>query len=418
MKRLSSSGVVLIMVLILNAIIYLVISTLFLLIMTETHLAGFEQRSTQAFYVAESAITEGIVRLRSNHENHQVLNELMNVGGHQNALTTTFTPQSCGEDGTSESWYALSLQGLGVVTGPQAATRRTVERKIVIKPFTLLAQGSVTLEHWCHISSPDKTNGNIHGNALVTIRDDATVEGDVSSSGDILIASSVTLTGETSDDEPEIAFPHLSVERYTPKYIYNGAEYQVQPLSLTSFMNEDGTTRLDLYYSGTPGSENPAGVYLLQREVTDSINGTVLVLTALNVRGTVIIRAPFNLKGRVRIEPAVEHFPAFISANGTSITMTFIDMTTMVTPFSDLNVGDLVHIPNENAIQGLIYSAGNINVTAYSDRVNVNGSIFGQNITLNGEAVLNVTYDPGIMTNSPPGLQLVDYGEWREIVEE
>ena len=417
MKQHASSGTVLIMVLILNAIIYLAISTLLLLIVTEIHLADFEQRSTQAFYVAESAITEGIVRLRVNHKNHHDLNNLITVGGHQHALTTTFTPQPCGEDGASESWYALTLQGLGIVTGPQAATRRKVERKLVIKPFTLFAERNVNLQYWCQISGPDDTNGNIHGNALVSIGDDVTVEGDVSSSDEILVSSNATLTGETSEDEPEIVFPDFFVTPYAPKYMYNGEEYQAQPLFPSAFPSEDGTARLDIYHSGTPGTENPAGVYLLQDEITDEVSGTLTVFTAFDVQGTVIVRAPFNLKGRVRIEPAAEHFPAFISANGHSVEMTFVDLATIETAFPDLDIEDFALIPNENSIQGLIYSAGDMSLTAYSDKLDVHGSIFGQNVTLDGDAVLNVTYDPRIMTNSPPGLQLVDYGEWREVID-
>jgi type II secretory pathway component PulK len=62
----NSSGVVLLMVLILSAIMYLIASTLLLITMTEIHISDFEQRSTQAFYAAESSVTLGLSKLREN----------------------------------------------------------------------------------------------------------------------------------------------------------------------------------------------------------------------------------------------------------------------------------------------------------------------------------------------------------------
>ncbi len=405
------------MVLIVSAVIYLAISTLFLLIMTEIHLADFEQRSTQAFYLAESAITKGVVRLRANHKNHHVLNDLIAIGGRQHALTTTFIPKPCGNDNTAKAWYALNLQGLGVVTGQQTATRRKVGRDVVLKPFALLAKRNITLQNLCHISGPNDTNGNLHGNGQVIIGDHVNIEGDASSSTGILISSNATVTGDSSQKEPWIAFPDFSVPLYIPKYAYHGEEYQAQPLSLLSFPSADGTSRLDIYYKGSPNDENPAGIYILPHKIADNIGGTMTVFTTFDIQGTVIVQNSFALRGRVRINPAVDHFPAFISSNGYPIEMTFIDRTTIEAAYSDLDVEDLALIPDENSIQGAIYSRGDIGLTAFSDSAKVAGSMFGQNIALNGNSTIEVTYDPGIMTDPPPGLQLVDYGAWREIIE-
>ena len=77
-----SAGSALISVVILSAIVYLAIVALLILAATETQIAYYEQRTMQAFYGAESALTLGIADLRGyNGEKVSVFNEAVIIGG-------------------------------------------------------------------------------------------------------------------------------------------------------------------------------------------------------------------------------------------------------------------------------------------------------------------------------------------------
>jgi hypothetical protein len=169
----SSSGSVLLMVLIMSAILYLVAATLLFLTMTEVHLADFEQRSTQAFFVAESSIARGISKLRQNPDDRTTTTDTMSIGGNVGSLNVQFHRKIF--DNTT-SLYQLILEGTGSVTGSHAAANRIVRRDVIVKPFAVFAQNNVLLSGGCQII------GNVHGNGSVILWPDSRITGDVTSS--------------------------------------------------------------------------------------------------------------------------------------------------------------------------------------------------------------------------------------------
>ena len=126
LPKTDSAGVVLFMVLIVSTIMFLLVGTLLIITMTEVHLANFEQRSTQAFYAAESGLTLGVSKLRENYYYRTVINDTLAIGGNTALLTVEFHHRP-------NSLYHLILQGQGTVPGLHAATRRTVTRQVVLK---------------------------------------------------------------------------------------------------------------------------------------------------------------------------------------------------------------------------------------------------------------------------------------------
>jgi hypothetical protein len=397
-----SSGVVLFMVLILTTIMYLIAGTLLIITMTEVHLADFGQRSIQAFYAAESSIALGLSRLRTNSNYRSNTSDTITIGGNTGMLTAKFydgTDDSNGyyRSSLSPSLYHLVLQGIGTVPGSKTSAKRTVEREIVVKPFALFARNNLTLAGGSTIT------GNIHGNNPVTIEAGSTVTGDATSN--VIITNNGTVTGTESSLEPKITLPAFPIDRYFPKYWYNGTEYDAKPLAedtvtLTPVGEtpppEPGIVKL---YSGFPTADNPAGVFYPDSAIT----GT---LTALQVNGTVIIPSPgaLSINGAVTIAP-VDNFPALISAKNLNVTL-----IGNLETFSD-NI-------EKSRIQGLIYVQGNISFTGTDTTGEIiTGSIFGRNITITGNPVFQVTYDPAIMSNPPPGIDLIEPGEWKELFE-
>ena len=68
-----------------------------------------------------------------------------------------------------------------------------------------------------------------------------------------------------------------------------------------------------------------------------------------------------------------------------------------------------------NHISGLIYSTGNVALA--SNGVGgelLNGSVFAQNITISSDLQFLMRYNLRLLTDSPPGLQLVERFNWRE----
>lgn len=399
MRSHPSSGAVLFMVLILTTVMYLVASTLLLITMTEIQLAGFGQRSTQAFYAAESSLALGLSKLRNNANYRSDTSDTIDIGTNTAMLTAEFY------DGTNDgnghylkalkpSLYRLVLRGIGMVPGLHAATKRTVERDLIIKPFALFARNNLTLDGGCAIT------GNIHGNSTVTIETETAVTGDVTSNGNI--NNNGTITGVASDLEPKLDLPALLIDGYFPKYTYNGNEYEAEPLAYDIVLldDEDDPPAPSIHlYSGFPSTDNPAGVFYFDSEIMEPYN-------AFRVEGTVIIPQPgmLAINGAVTITP-VDNFPALISRKNLDITL----------------IGGLEDFSSsikKSEIQGLIYVQGNVSITGNNTTGEVIiGSLLGHNITITGDPTFQVTYDPAIISDPPPGVDLIEFGEWREIVE-
>jgi hypothetical protein len=408
----SSSGTVLLMVLILSAIMYLIATTLLLITMTEVHIADFEQRSTQAFYAAESSVTLGLAKLRTNTDYRTNTSETTSIGGNTGLLNVQFydgTDDGNGlfRDALSPSLYRLVLRGKGTIPGLNAATKRTVEREVVLKPFALFAQTTLTLTSGCTIT------GNIHGNSSVIIGLGNTVEksldfpsGDATSNGALINDGSVD--GTESSLEPQISLPAFPIIPNPPTYHYKGKEYTAKPLVHdTLTLSPKGSIdppapSIELYSGFADPDDNPAGVFYPESEIT----GT---LTALLVEGTVIIPPSYPtgtvaINGAVTITP-VENFPALISAKDLNITL----------------IGNLETFSDsleKSQIQGLLYVQGNVSFTGNNTPGEIiTGSILGYTITLTGNPVFEVRYDPAIISNPPLGIDLIELGEWREVFE-
>lgn len=409
----SSSGAVLIIVLILSAIIYLAVSTLLLMTMTEIHLSGFEQRSMRAFYLAETAITMGVSRLRTNPDNLTLLSAL--VPGRLDSFNVTFTPKLYDDH---ESHYNLVLEGEGVISGPTASAKRRVIREIMLKPFTLFAREEIRLQNLCRIS------GNIHANQKVDVGAQVEVDGQISSHTEFSISEDAVIPEEEDPAlEPEIVFPLIPADLYWPKYFYQGQLYEAQALSLTTSitLSSDGlgseapSEFLNVYRGEADRDTNPAGVFFLNAGIDDETDET---LSVIDVQGGSILlpsSVPFRVKGLVRISP-LENFPALLKFGTEETSFKLISFTDLE-DFLDISNPEVARLPKANSIEGLLYSSGTISLTADSGSVTVAGSIWANNIILKGNATCTVDFAPGLMTNPPPGLKVVDYFEWRELFE-
>ncbi|MCP4400326.1 MAG: hypothetical protein GY801_23840 [bacterium] len=409
----SSSGAVLIVVLVLSAIIYLAVSTVLLMTMTEIHLSDFERRSIRAFYLAESAIALGVARLRSDPANLALFSDT--VPGKFDSFNITFTPKPYDDH---ESRYNLRLEGQGVISGPTASAKRRVLREIMLKPFTLFAREQVDLQNLCRIT------GNIHGNARVDIGAGVEVEGYVSSHTEFAISEDAVLPEDEEPAlEPEIDFPAIAPDRYWPKYLYKGQVYEAQALSLTTSIDlsseeessEPPAKILNVYRGQADLDKNPAGVFILNAEIDDETNETLSVIDVQG--GSVLLPAsvPFRLRGIVHITP-VENFPALLKLGAEETSFSLISFVTLE-DFLDVGNSEIAKLPKENSIEGLLYSLGTIMLTADSGSITIHGSIWANNIILKGNATCAVDFAPELLTNPPPGLNVVDYGEWRELFE-
>lgn len=410
----SSSGTVLIMVLILSAIMFLIASTLLLITMTEVHISDFEQRSTQAFYTAESSITLGLSELRKNADHRSNKQDIMSIGGNIGMLAVKFVS-------LSPSLYHLVLKGTGTVPGLNAAeAKRIVERAVVVKPFVLFAWRGVTVSGGCKII------GKIHGNDSVSIDKLSTVKGDLTSSNPVTIGDEIfndpapktinngIVDGTVSSREPEITFPTLPIALYLQKYWYNAIECKAQPLIHKTVILSpvDGVNppvpSVDIY-SGEPTPENPAGIFYLESEIIGSF-------IIFNVTGTVVdpfTTGSLSINGSIKIMPGsnedFKHFPALITARNLNITFTSVESLNPFFSYEDLK---------KSQIEGLIYADGDVSFTENDTTGNVmTGSILGENISITGNSGFQVTYDSTIISDPPPGIDLIEPGEWKESFE-
>lgn len=407
-----SAGSALISVVILSAIVYLAIVALLILAATETQIAYYEQRTMQAFYGAESALTLGIADLRGyNGEKVSVFNEAVIIGGEPATFSSHLEKPKKKETGV-ESLYHHSLVGTATRTGPNGATTRAVQQDIVIKPFALFASKSLQLRGGCAIA------GHAHGNDSVSLDAGALIDGNLTSSAGAP-AFSEQVTGKAQGEE-EMRLPIIPLRAYYPKYIYKGEVFEAEPLALPETIpliaKDDAqppAAELRLY-AQTPSVKNPAGVFYVSSEINSDASGA---LVALAIQGTLLLEHPAKLRGIVQIS-AVDNFPALVNFSENPLEITVIPPE-LITPFMDLTVGSSRALPDDSLIQGLIYSSGDVAITAEGvSGTALKGGIFAKNITLTGNPTLKMEYNLRVLTNSPPGLQLVERSEWREYLTE
>ncbi len=402
----SSSGSVLLMALITCTILYLVAATLLLLTMTEVQISDFESRSTQAFYAAESSVTLGLSHLRQEHNYRTTSSDTMMLGGNPALLSVSFEPQIF--DNTT-SLYHLTLRGTGAVSGPQTSTVRHIEQNIVIKPFALLANNTVTIGDNCRIM------GNVHGNGPVTLGAKSRVNGNVSSS-ELIATTDVAVEvvdlvsdGRVSEHEPALLVPVLDFSQYYPTYWFHGEQGTAQPLTsdkvtLMAVGPDEPPAPEIIVYSGMPTSENPARIFY----PTEPLQGP---LTAIDLDGTLVIPSDYKdssllMTGPVRITP-VENLPAIISARDIKLTL-----------MNGEGLKKYAKSLKKTHITGLIYSCCDVLLRGpdLTGQI-ITGSVVGSTITLTTTTetiMFQVTYDPTLLSSSPPGIDFLEPGEWRE----
>ncbi|PID56356.1 hypothetical protein CSB45_11780 [candidate division KSB3 bacterium] len=402
-----SSGAALIVVLILSAIIYLALNAVLLMTTTEIHLSNFEQRSIQAFYLAESALARGVAGLRAAPDDLTSFSDV--IPGTLNVFSVSFSPKRYDEH---ESWYHLSLNGEGIVSGPGASATRRVSQEILIKPFALFAAQKIAVQDHCRI------HGHLHGNQEVHIGADVTVEGHISSSFSEPIVSEDADLSEDEEParEPETGFPAISPDLYFPQYLYQEKQYTAQALELTASLALSGSAErlLNVYRGQADPENNPAGIFVLHSAIEDDTQST---LTAIDLQGGSLVLPGTKkcyIKGLVHISP-VENYPAVIHFGTGAMHLNTINVASLT--FSDTGNTEISKLPTQNSIEGLLYSLGNLVLTAESGSVTLKGSIWAQNISVRGEATCKIDFSPGLMTNPPPGLKVVEYGAWRELLE-
>jgi len=399
----SSSGSVLLMALITSAILYLVAVTLLLLTMTEVQISDFESRSTQALYAAESSVTLGLSYLRREHNYRATASDTMMIGGNPALLSVEFQP---GVFDNVTALYHLTLQGSGAVPGPQVSTARRVEQDIVIKPFVLFAEDSVTVGDNCRIT------GNVHGNGPVTLGTESAVEGNVSSAvlvaaaDDAVDAADLVSDGRLNAHEPELMVPALDFALYYPTYRFHGEDGIAQPLTVDRVaLSDDGPDEAPeaeiIVYSGIPTSDNPAKIFYPQAPLQGP-------LTAIDLDGTLVIphdygASAFSMTGLIRITPE-ENLPAIISAHD-------IELTLMNGEWLKKFANSL----KKNAISGLMYSCCDITLSGKDTTEKlISGSVIGRTIALSTDMIFRIDYDTALLAAPPPGLDFLESGAWRE----
>jgi hypothetical protein len=195
------------------------------------------------------------------------------------------------------------------------------------------------------------------------------------------------VSGTTSSNEPPLQIPELSFDLYYPRYWYDDGtglrEYEAKPLAQdTITLEKSGSEEPPVpsieLYSGFPSSDNPAGFFYPESEITGQF-------AALEVEGTVIIpssypASTFALQGLVKIIP-LDDFPALLSVKDTHIT--FIP-----------NLKKFSGSLKKSDIQGLIYSQGNLAFTGNGTTGKlITGSLFGLNVDLTTDQFFQINYD-------------------------
>jgi len=397
MQMLQTRGSALILILLVTSILYLLGIALLLISFTEGTLSDLEVRSMQSFYLAESALAEGLAKLRTNPDYRTDLNDTFSLGGNVGLYSVAFYDGTNDGNGhylstLSPSLYQIILEGRGVIPGPRASTRTQIEAEVALKPFAILSGGAV------EVGAGGVIQGNIHANAQVTVSAGATVTGNVTTSGSLSVQG--TVTGATSFLEPSMNLPVLTLKPYYPTYTYQGNSYPAQRLTHTSLAlpnppgNPPPYPSIELY-QGAPSSGNPAAIYYLDEATpADPIQ--------VDLVGTLIILPPVGsvrMYGAIKITP-VTPFPAIISAHDLEITL-----TESLSPFGVTG----------NLIQGLVYTDQDLTLTGEGvSGVAVQGTLIAHRIAVQGVPNLQLAYAPGVWSNPPPDLDLIEVLSWKE----
>lgn len=397
----STRGTTLIITLLVTSVLYLLGIALLLVSFTELTLSDLEVRSMQAFYLAESALAEGLARLRTNPDYRTDLNDTFPIGTNPGLYSVMFYDGTNDGNGhyrmdLSPSLYQIILKTQGIVPGPKTSTHTEIEAEVVLKPFAILSEDALEIEDGGIIQ------GNIHSNQQVTLAPAATVNGNVTTPGSLNIQG--TVTGVNSFLEPSISLPALALNRYYPTYVHQGNTYPAQKLTHVSVIlpelpgNPPPFPSLELY-QGAPGPGNPAGVYYLDEAITAD-------LIQIDLTGTlVILPAVGNIKmtGAIKIT-SIAPFPALLSSNNVEIKM----------------MGNLDSFGvTGNLIQGLIYTNKDIDLVGEDlSGEAVHGVLIARQIKVQGTPALQISYAPEILSHPPPGLDLIEVLSWKEKVQE
>lgn len=424
----KDSGSALIMVVILSAIIYLAITLLLLMTTVETHVSFFEQRSMQALFGAESALTLGIADLRANNgQPITINNELVTFA--DDVIAFSSNTSGTMEDAPLYSHVMLGSASISGASGNGSAVRSIAEH-VMVKPFTLFASEELALTGNVSIAGHASDIGsNIHGGQRVRLDRGVSVAGNVTFGTSLecqnqqigaknsIICPNNTISGKIQR-ESGINLPNISEKAYLPKYMYQGKIYEAEALDSYETValvpkegegGEEPPAQAIHLYVERPSDTNPAGVFFADATINDEAMKT---LTNFDIQGTLILRGAgeWNIKGIVKIE-AVEQFPAILKFSDEPCSLAYFPYENIEAFFADGDHG----MNRTSRISGLIYSAGD--VTLVSDGVGgelVNGSVFAENITISGVPQFSMRYNLRVLTDSPPGLQLIERSNWRE----
>lgn len=435
--KISSSGVALFMALMVTTIMFLLASALLVVTMTELQIAGYEERATQAFYLAESAMTYGLSQLRLNHAQCAPMSDTLEYGTSTGQLTVDLygsdegVPVTCRKRRATlpPSLYRLVLQGTGIVTGLEAPAKRTIERGVIVKPFALFADQNITFEHGCPVI------GNVHanGSVITQVPTETSIQGNLTSAlgttslvgfiegQNVLKQDDSNSGGRIEAETQPIPFPEFPLASYYPRYTYQRVEYAAQPLVAQAalIVKNDGVELEEPlqanYYTGAPSDENPLGVFYAQ--TSQFTNSEIWSL--LDVTGTVVLvpdsTAEVVLKGKIKITPPIWHFPALITAH--SLHFTFVTNFEAKMDETPIDVA-------RNLLQGIVYAGGDVRISgADTAGDTLTGSLLARNIAIRGfpgsggTAGFTIRFMREVMPFPAPGLDLVQTGEWREVFE-
>jgi len=412
------------MVVVLSAIIYLAITLLLLLVAVETQVSYSEQRSMQALFGAESVLTLGLANLRATNGEFVPVHDVMLLADDWVSFHVDILPQ--------KAIYHYGLLTYASLTGANGSTRRGIAQDVIIKPFALFAAENLSLADGVNIKGFSENIGaNIHGGQHVSLARGVSVEGNVTF-GVSLYCSALQMSsnGEFACPEnpiagkikntPNISLPSIKPTIYAPTYQYQGKEYQAEVLGAPAIVAlekngeiEPPASAVSVYVKRPNPDTNPAGVFFTNTVINDDTTNT---LTNLDIEGTLILQgsAPWKMKGMLKIA-AVENFPALLSLSTNSLGLTYIPFESIEQFLSKAEGGSGMNTTNR--ISGLIYSKGDVTLT--SDGVGgelVNGSVFAQNITIIGMPQFTMRYNLRVLTDSPPGVHLVERMNWREFI--
>jgi cytoskeletal protein CcmA (bactofilin family) len=393
-------GSVLIITLLITSILYLLGVALLLVAFTETTLSDLEVRALQSFYLAESALAEGLAQLRTNPDYRTDLNDTRSIGSNFGMYSVAFYDGTNDGNGhyraaLSPFLYQIIIEGKGIIPGPKTSAQTEIEIEAVLKPFVMLAEDTLD------VGDGSLIQGNIHANQRVILSPASTVQGNVTTHG--MLNGGGVVSGTTSFLEPSIYLPTLTTMPYYPTYTYQGSTYSAQPLTpvvvpLPNLPGNPPPYPTITRYQGTANPGNPAGIYYLDQPITAN-------LAQIDLTGTLIIlpaAGDVNIQGAVRITP-VAPFPAVVSSNNLNIQM-----------MGNLNAFGVMG----NRIEGLIYADRDITLVGadVSGEI-IHGSLIAHTISVQGNPSLETTYAPEVLSNPPPDLDLIEVLSWKEIRE-